>query len=73
MTQKSGTYPESAQAVDYELQSDDTGRVIKIPQRRIPPRAIVLPRWVFYILLGCSTAGLVAGVMLFSAVLAWVR
>ncbi len=73
MTQKSDTCPQTAAAVDYELFSDDTGHEIKIPKRKIPPRAIILPRWLFYILLGFSGVGLVAGVMLASAVLAFVR
>ncbi len=73
MTQRSETYQESEPAVDYELISGDTGREFKIPRRKIPPRAIILPRWLFYILLGFAGVGLVAGVILFSAVAAFVK
>lgn len=73
MTQNSDTYDETAPAVDYELISGDTERAIKVPQRKVPAGSIVLPRPVFYILLGFSAVGLVAGVMLVSAVLAFVR
>lgn len=73
MTQRSETYQESEPAVDYELISGDTGREFKIPRRKIPPRAIIMPRWLFYILLGLAGVGLVAGVILFSAVAAFVK
>jgi hypothetical protein len=73
MTQRSETYQDTAPAVDYELVSGDTGREIKIPKRRIPSRAVVLPRWCFYLLLGFALIGLVAGVVLVSAVLAFVK
>jgi len=73
MTQRSDTYDESAPAVDYELISGDTGRTIKVPQRTVPVGSVVLPRPVFYCLLGLSAVGAVAGVMLVAAVLAFVR
>ena len=73
MTQNSDTYPGTAPAVDYELISGDTGRTIKVPQRMVPAGSIVLPRWCFYGLLGLSAVGLVAGVMLVSAVLAFIK
>ncbi len=73
MTQRSETYQEGPPAVDYELHSDDTGHSVKIPKRRIPPSAIVLPRWCFYLLLGFAAVGLVAGVVLTAAVLAFVK
>jgi len=73
MTQKSGTCPETAPAVDYELISGDTGRKIKIPQRKIANSAVVLPRWCFFLLLGLSTVGVIVGVILVSAVFAFVR
>lgn len=73
MTQRSDTYPQPGGAVDYELQSEDTGRRFKIPRRKVPIGAVVLPRWVFYLLLGFAAIGLVAGVILFSAVAAFVK
>lgn len=73
MTQNSDTYDETAPAVDYELISGDTGRTIKIPQRTVAAGSVVLPRPVFYCLLGLSAIGVVAGVMLVAAVLAFVK
>lgn len=70
MTQRSDTYDESAPAVDYELQSDDTGRTIKIPQRPVPAGWVALPRWCFVALLGLSLVGAVFSVLLVAAVLA---
>ena len=72
MTQKSEACPQPSAAVDYQLVSDDTGHEVKIPKRIIPPGAIVLPRWSFYLLVGFAGLGFVAVVMLTAAVVAFV-